>query len=70
MNAMHAHYAHYIPQPDDARLARTIMQHLHDVTPGGIHREQFVRRHPVKTLVGALPFVALVLLGAFWIITR
>lgn len=67
---MNGPYTHYIPQPDDARLTRTVMQHLHDVTPGGIRREQFVRRHPLKTLVGALPFLALVLLGAFWIITR
>lgn len=70
MNAVQNPYAHYIPQPHDARLARTVMQHLHDVTPGGVCREQFVRRHPVKTLAGALPFVALVLAGAFYVITR
>jgi hypothetical protein len=50
--------------------AHHLLENIQRTTPGGITREQFVRRHPVKTLVGALPFVALVLLGAFWIITR
>jgi hypothetical protein len=68
---MNAPYAHYIPQPDDPRLTRALMQHLHDATPGGIHREQFVRRrHPVKTVLAILPFVALVVAAAFAIITR
>lgn len=69
--AMTAQYAHYIPQPEDRRVARVVMRHLHDATPGGIRREQFIhRRHPVKTALAILPFVALVALAAFAVITR
>lgn len=50
--------------------AHHLLENIRRTTPGGIQRDQFVRRHPLKTLVGALPFLALVLLGAFWIITR
>jgi hypothetical protein len=50
--------------------AHHLLENIQRTTPGGITREQFVRRHPVKTLAGALPFVALVLAGAFYVITR
>lgn len=51
--------------------AHAMLDSIQRTTPGGIRREQFVRRrHPLKTAVASLPFVALALLGAFWIITR
>lgn len=67
---MSAQYAHYNPQPEDARLTRALMQHLQDATPGGISREQFVRRDPAKTALAAIPFVAFAVAAAFAIITR
>jgi len=51
--------------------AHQLLESIQRTTPGGIRREQFVqRRHPIKTLLAAAPFVALAVLGAFWFITR
>jgi len=53
------------------RIGVALARHMNEATPGGIRREQFVRRsHPVKTALAALPFVALVAFAAFAIITR
>lgn len=58
MNAPHIH-------------AHSLLQNIADTTPGGIRREQFIRRrHPVKTALACLPFVALVVFAAIAIITR
>lgn len=51
--------------------AHALLQNIADTTPGGIRREQFVRRrHPVKTALAVFPFVAFAVLAAFAIITR
>lgn len=51
--------------------AHALLESINRTTPGGIRREQFVRRsHPVKTVLAILPFAALVVLGVFAIITR
>lgn len=45
--------------------AHELLSNIQRTTPGGIRREQFVqRRHPVKTVLAAAPFVALVVLAA------
>lgn len=44
--------------------AHGLLQNIHDTTPGGITREQFVRRHhPVKTFLAMFPFLLLVALA-------
>ncbi|HET9189815.1 MAG TPA: hypothetical protein VFN69_04505 [Rudaea sp.] len=51
--------------------AHALLESMDRTTPGGIRREQFVRRgHPVKTVLAIIPFVALVAAAAFAIITR
>jgi len=51
--------------------AHALLDSMARTTPGGIRREQFVRRrHPIKMLLAAAPFVALAVLGAVAIITR
>lgn len=48
-----------------------LLESIQRTTPGGIRREQFVRRcHPVKTLLASLPFVALAVLGAIAYLIR
>lgn len=40
---------------------RFLMYHISEATPGGIRREQFVRRpHPVKALLAMFPLILLV----------
>lgn len=51
-------------------VAHTLLARIEMATPGGIRREQFVRRQPVKTALSILPFVALAIAAAFAIITR
>lgn len=44
--------------------ARGLLQNIHDTTPGGITREQFVRkRTPVKTFLAMFPFLMLAALA-------
>jgi hypothetical protein len=51
--------------------ARFLLQHINDATPGGIRREQFLRRHhPLKALLSALPFIALAAAAVVVVITR
>jgi len=50
--------------------AHALLDSMARTTPGGIRREQFVRRPPLKTALAALPFLALAALAAFAIITR
>ena len=51
--------------------AHALLDSMQRTTPGGIRREQFVRRrHPIKTALAVLPFLALAALAAFAIITR
>jgi hypothetical protein len=50
--------------------AHALLDSMQRTTPGGIRREQFLRRHPLKTLAAALPFLALAVFAAFAIITR
>lgn len=58
MNAQHLH-------------AHALLQNIAETTPGGIRREQFVRRrHPIKTLLASVPFIALAVAAAFAVITR
>lgn len=43
--------------------ARGLLQNIHDTTPGGVTREQFMRkRAPIKTLLEMFPFLLLVAL--------
>lgn len=51
--------------------AHALLDNMARTTPGGIRREQFVRRrNPVKTVLSALPFIALAIAAAFAIFTR
>jgi hypothetical protein len=61
----------YVPQVSHKAVARGLLQNIAESTPGGIRREQFFRRaHPVKTLLAAFPFLALVALCIVAIVTR
>lgn len=52
-------------------VAHTLLDNIQHTTPGGIRREQFVRtRHPIKTALAMLPFVAFVVLAVFAACTR
>lgn len=52
-------------------FTRSLMANIERTTPGGIHRGQFIhRRHPLKTLLASIPFLALVGLAAFAAITH
>lgn len=45
--------------------AHALLESIRRTTPGGIQREQFVRRrHPIKALLSVLPFIALVVFAA------
>ena len=51
--------------------AHQLLDSIQRTTPGGIRREQFVRRrHPVKTALAAAPFIALVVLAAIAYLIR
>lgn len=53
------------------RMARALLWNIHETTPGGIRREQFVRtRHPLKTALALFPFVAFLALAIFALATR
>lgn len=53
------------------RMARALLWNIHETTPGGIRREQFVRRkHPLKTAIALFPFIAAAALWLFAIATR
>lgn len=68
---MSAKYAHYIQQPEDRLLAKVVMQHLHEATPGGLRREQFMGpQHPLKVVLEMAPWVLLLFLSIFAIATR
>lgn len=50
----------YVPPAHEKRVARSLLQHIHEATPGGLRPEQFRPvRHPLKSLLAAFPFVAL-----------
>jgi hypothetical protein len=51
--------------------AHALLDSIHRTTPGGIRREQFVRRRsPVKAVLSALPFIALAAAAVVVVITR
>lgn len=51
--------------------AHALLESMQRTTPGGIRREQFIRRrHPVKTVLACVPFLALAVAAAFAIITH
>lgn len=52
-------------------FAHALLDSMKRTTPGGIRREQFVRRpHPIKTLLAAFPFVAFIALCIVAVVTR
>lgn len=53
------------------RIGVALARHMNEATPGGIRREQFVRRaHPIKTALALFPFAAFIALAIFAIVTR